>query len=1196
MVARRKKSPPRSCAERDNAAQLKSQCRRVAFNALHSPTRMPRRSHQPTRCFALACAAGLAIAYATPSLAQSSNPPSTASIAPQKMSDDCFRGQRFSLSPQDGTIRVQGAQAWQITERSCTILHVAGTATVRIGSSDFSCERGTLLVMPLPAPVSTDSAAQSTANTSLWQVFALLEDVGSTSSAAASWTGPRLPIRALVRTQTPPVAVADAVSKVAPPPASAAALAIARMQAALAESLAGSPTTSPTDKVRTAPTFAPAPPQADAQQSAPPRRVVAELPRPSPSSQSNATQNTASTPASPPRQAPPNAASNRPSTLTGLRDFSPRAASMSALLAVANPPKPPAAQVQTQTPPAWTGSTSITLQANSLSLLAAESKDGFPTIVAQGPLVLLFRDTRTGKLVQATGQRAVVFLRQSLTAATAELDRSAVEGVYFEGEVSISDGQYTIRSPRIYYDIVHDKATMLDAVFWTYDTARALPLFVRAKEIRQVSREEFVAERATLTNSPFLDPELSLGARSITIKRVDEAQKLAALRAASADRTPQPPRVLPDDPRDRVLLPSAPLTTAEETTSNVLPGGNWEVDARHIVLRACGVPFFAWPSITGDPEVPLIRSVRAENRTGNGPTLKLAWNVPNLLRTPLPAVIRSSTLLTDIYAQRGVGIGTRTTWGSVDPTAPGPKHSGGVFAYALPSDSGDDVFKPGTRLERDSEFRGVFTADHRVDVTDRWSLIGEFAHLSDVAVIDALFEEAAETRREFTSRVVATRNDENSLLSAELKANFNTFLANEWLLQSQGYSVHKLPEASYVRFADDILLREPGELVTFGDYRVGRYRMQFDDALAESRGLSSALLSERALGILPNQSVADRLRAEGYTEDALTRLDARQELIWTRSVGPLRIAPFAVVRATLYDQDFDAFSRNTDGNDSTRIWSALGARASMQFERVIDNVQSDMLDVSRLRHIVEPNITLWAAGTNVQSLDIPQYDPRVDDLADGAAVRLGLAQTVQTKRGGLGTWKDVDLLKINTDFIFASSRSSDARNGSRPIGRFFDSRPEYSALGNYFVGDAAYALTDATSLTATTVFDFDRGRSDISTVGLLLTHAPGFSTLIDLRRLDAQDSTILALWGSYDLTSKYSVAFTPNYNLATSDFESAVIGITRRSSAYAFTFNFSYNDITGETSFGFTLQPYGTGSVAGSRGRFGGFFPGSGGL
>jgi hypothetical protein len=1151
-----------------------------------------------------------------------------AAFAQSPPTADCFAGERYTLDVLSGEVVLAGTQTWQSLEQGCLVLHAEEEVTLRIAGREFAAARGTVIALRLePSTTGADAG-------DLWQIFALLEDVGPQQAivGASAWHGPKLPIRALVRTNAQPTSQ-GIVQRSELPQQGPAKDAIARAFHELARSLArgnsspqANPHTAPQASAHTMPRFTPSSAIAPAQ-SPPARRVVAQLPstaQPQGPTQSESTQSQSTKP-EPPTQSPPrdqapspsssssSSSSQRPSQLAGLQEFAqprgslPRSAaqrSAASSSGVAVQPAPSAA------PARWTGTRSITLQAQSLSLLTDESlAQGTPdragegprqVLIAEGPLVLLFRDLGTGKLVQASAQRAVVFLRQALTAASPELDRDDVEGVYFEGEVSVSDGQYTVRSPRMFYDIAGDKAVMLDAVFWTYDQTRGLPLFVRAEEIRQLTRDEFVAQRATVTNSPFLDPELALGARSVTLRRSDESQRTRERRDAQQDRTPMPPRVVPDDVRDRVLLPT-PLASEgpqaqASAQSSMLPGGEWQVDAQHIIARAYGVPFFAWPGFRGDPEVPLIRSVRVENRSGNGPTVKVAWNVANLLREPLPQWLRSATLLTDVYANRGVGLGTRLTWGTPDPRRAGPKHDGGLFAYTLPRDTGDDRLKPGTRIDRDGDFRGVFTADHRVDLSDRWSLVGELSHLSDVAVIDALFEEAGETRREFTTRVAGTRIAENSVLSAEVKANLNDFLANEWLLQSQGYSVSKLPELSYVRFADDLLPTRPGELISFGDYRAGRYRLAFDEASAQSRGLSSALLSERALGILPGQSPADRLRAEGYSEDSLTRLDLRQEVVWTRPLGPVKFAPFAVVRATLYDDEFETFSQTPGGNDSTRLWSAIGARASMRFERVQDNVQSTLLDISRLRHIVEPNLTVWAAGTNVESTDLPQYDPRVDDLADGAAIRLGLAQTLQTKRGPLGTQQDVDLLKLNTDFVFATSAASDALPGERPIGRFFESRPEYSALGNLFIGDLAYAMTDATSITASTVFDLDRGRNDISTVGLLLTHAPGFSTLIDLRRLDAQDSTILALWGSYDLTSKYSVAFTPNYNLASQEFESAVVAVTRRSSAFFFTFTFTYNDITGETSFGITLRPYGTGPIEGSRGRFGGFFPGTGGL
>lgn len=62
--------------------------------------------------------------------------------------------------------------------------------------------------------------------------------------------------------------------------------------------------------------------------------------------------------------------------------------------------------------------------------------------------------------------------------------------------------------------------------------------------------------------------------------------------------------------------------------------------------------------------------------------------------------------------------------------------------------------------------------------------------------------------------------------------------------------------------------------------------------------------------------------------------------------------------------------------------------------------------------------------------------------------------------------------------------ASDDTDAATPLGRFFDSRPEYSALGNYFVGDAAYRLTDATSLVGSTVYDFDTHQQDMSSGGI----------------------------------------------------------------------------------------------------------------
>jgi hypothetical protein len=799
-----------------------------------------------------------------------------------------------------------------------------------------------------------------------------------------------------------------------------------------------------------------------------------------------------------------------------------------ATTSVSHPSLGPVVETPRETTPLVARTGFVTLAPGDLTLIPGDAEN---LVIASNGVTLLYRDAATGRTLTAKAQRAVIFLAPGPIEQLGTLDANSVRGVYFEGDVSASNGDYTVRGPHVYYDFARDRAIMVDAVFWTLAAKPGLPLYVRAKEVRQESDEQFTAKDATITNSAFLNPELALGARSIRMTR-----------------TPPAPA--------REGKPASP--------------GSWLATARGITLRAGDTPVFWWPGYSGDPEQRFIQDVRVENRSGSGLAAKVQWNAFNLLNLD-PIAGFSADLQTDLYAERGPALGTQLAWETA-------RHQGALFAYMVPFDRGTDVLKPGTEIDQDNEFRGILTASDRFRVNEHWTILGEVAAISDATFVDAFFEQAGETRREFTNRLRAERTENNSQLTLEARGSFHEFIANEWLLQSQGYSVSALPEATYVRLADDVLDRtNPGLLTYFSEYRAGVYRLSLDEVQARDRGFSNSFLSQRAFGIDPAQTVADQLRARGLDEKSLTRLDTRHELVAKLRDGPIVYTPFVVGRASFYDRDFAGFSQTPGGNDASRLWTAAGVRVATSVQRVIDEVDSRLFDVHRLRHIVEPSITAWAAGTNVEAGDIPVYDASVDQLADGAAVRVGVAQTWQTFRGSPGRYASVDLLRVNTDFVF----STDDTDPQTSIGRFFDARPEYSALGNYFVGDAIYRLTDSLSLTGSTVYDFDSSQQDITTAGLLIDHAPGFSTLIDYRFLNAQDSQLLGMYGSYDLTDKYSFGVSPNYNAAEGEFQSLFVSATRRFSAFSFTLSANYDNITGETSFGLIFQPYGAKSAGG---------------
>ncbi len=414
--------------------------------------------------------------------------------------------------------------------------------------------------------------------------------------------------------------------------------------------------------------------------------------------------------------------------------------------------------------------------------------------------------------------------------------------------------------------------------------------------------------------------------------------------------------------------------------------------------------------------------------------------------------------------------------------------------------------------------------------------------------------------------------DANTYFSFEAKGNAEDFLLNEYLLQTPGYAVNKLPEGVLLAAQADDLLSDshPGLLTYSSEYRAGRISMSFDKVTASDRGFVSNITSQEAFGINANQSIADRLQADGLFEDSVTRLDTRHEVSLQTNAGPVKINPFVVGRLTFWDNSFDEFS--PDQSAQTRLWSAAGVRLSTTTQRVYDTLDSDLLDIHRLRHIIEPNATLWYSGTSIEAKDIPVYDKDVEQLADGGMARVGVTQTFQTQRGGPGQWHNVDLLTLTTDVVFSTG---DAPVIS-PIGRFFDYRPELSNPGNYFVGDTVLRVTDTTSLTSGVVYDFDLKQQATRDIGVLIRQSPQFLVIADLRYVNAMNATYLnAATVLRSLTDKYSAILAATYDATNGGFQSTVVEMRRRFSSTVLGISVAYNDITGETSFGLVFQPYG---------------------
>ncbi|UYV12043.1 MAG: hypothetical protein NCW75_12150 [Phycisphaera sp.] len=762
----------------------------------------------------------------------------------------------------------------------------------------------------------------------------------------------------------------------------------------------------------------------------------------------------------------------------------------------------------------------------------SDGSDGSPpyAVVLRGPVAIMFTDIAGGRRAQLTAQDAVLFHKADLVGAP-RLDAGDVMGVYLEGEV-VADierdraGQrggidrYRVRSPRVYYDLAGDRALLLDAIFRAEPAGSPVPIYVRAGEIRQRSLKEVTATDARLTTTGFFRPHLALGASTLTLRSEDAA-----------------------DGGTRMIA-----------------------DARNITVRAAGVPFLYWPIYVGDPSQIPLRNIGFETSDRHGEVVRTAWDGFALTGANQPAGV-DLDLLIDAYFQRGAGLGGELSW---QDRAGG---DGSLFVYNLFNDTGRDLLPTGARIDRDGENRTLAMLEHLGRLDDRWTLRAEASWFGDENVVGAFFPAMTFNEREPMTGASVQRIDESSMLMLGANVQLNDFLVSDYQLRSRGYITERLPELRYARPGDDLLSdSSPGLLTYRSDSRVGQLRLSFTEPTAAELGFVRTSRAQAALGIDPGQSPGDRLRAQGLTESSIFRFDTQHEISSQFEIGVVRVQPFVTGRLTGYDTDFDGFSAvSGEDADSLVASGAVGTRFSTQLTRVYDNVDVPVLDLYRVRHVIEPNATLWYGDSTVAQGAIPVYDEYVETFARGPAIRFGVDQTFQTMRGSLGSYESVDVLKLGTHLVFAGEDRPDEDRTPR----FFDAYPERSQFGDSLDLEAAWRPTDVLGITGQFIYDLEANRAAEGVFGIEIEQWPDMRLFTELRRLGYSEDTYVNAGLDYQLGDRYSLGAVGVYNERAGQFQSATFRVGREMPHLILTGRLTYNDITGDTAIGFDFQPTG---------------------
>ncbi|MBC02074.1 MAG: hypothetical protein CMJ34_02045 [Phycisphaerae bacterium] len=757
-------------------------------------------------------------------------------------------------------------------------------------------------------------------------------------------------------------------------------------------------------------------------------------------------------------------------------------------------------------------------------------------------------------------ERGVVFLTpgtiRDLREGAATVPAESIEGIYLEGGVRATDGEYTLRGSSVYYDLPLNQAVIMDAVLRTYTRqGRRLPVYARADEMRQIASEQWTASRATVSTSEFFTPHLSIGLERVT---VTEGYR-------------------------------GPSGMDEETT--------W-IQGRGLTLKAGTIPFFYLPTFEGTVEQIPLQDIRIGYQEDKGVGISTRWNAWTLLGLERIDGVDAEISL-DGWIERGPAAGLDLELSDLG----GVSGSGRFDAYGLYDLGGTDRTAAGRNVDIDRGMRGQIVGEYRATLSADLYLEAQLAYLSDETWASAWRERDFKSRREYESSIYLDYSPDNTSLSFLVKTDLDDFLSNSYMLASRPYFVEKYPEIDYDREGDDI------ENVVTWSSRWNFSSMSLDPTAgtSDSLGVRLPAFAVGFDGTNGDTSIDGQYLGAGYNEQTVNRFHTRQELSIPIDGEGWTIAPFVFGRFDGYLQGDDELYRTQQGIEAEqamyRVMLGGGARASTQFQTIDNSARSDLFDIHRLRHILEPNTTLWYGWADRPTGSVPVYDQRIEGATGGTAAQVGMRQTLQTQRGGVGNRRSVDVLVLDygavindptDDFQRPDLRNAAGRQNyyawaQSPYPQFYRWEPELSQWGTHAYGSAIWQVSSSLTLATNGLFNWEtRDVYDYSdpsnpvlrsmagllrgSTGVQFTHNPDTSSYLEYRYLGASRDELLQAGLLYRIGRLYQVGISPQYDLRRDEFRAVSGTIRRKLPDFDFSLSVGYDLIRDQTVFGMSLR------------------------
>ncbi|MCE9603568.1 MAG: hypothetical protein K8U03_01550 [Planctomycetia bacterium] len=696
--------------------------------------------------------------------------------------------------------------------------------------------------------------------------------------------------------------------------------------------------------------------------------------------------------------------------------------------------------------------------------------------------------------------------------------------LYLEGNVVFREGTRVIFADRMFYDVNNHVGTILNAEILTPGRTPDSMARLKADAIRQLGENRFVANNVKMTTSRMSNPRYRLQTSELFFEDnqrpvVDPLTGQPAINPVTGEEIVE---------HDRL---------ASSTNNTVFIGP---------------VPVFYWPRFSSDLESSnfFVRNIRFTTDRIFGQTIKTDLDMFQILGIKNKPSGHDWILSLDYLSSRGPAGGTTYLYAGQDFLGTPGRYRGFFDAWAINDTGFDNLGSDRSHLQPEHEFRHRILERHRQQLPDGFQLTGEFGWISDRNFLEQYYELEWDTFKDQNTGVELKRIVDNQSYALSADFRLNMFFTQ----------TNQLPRFDHFLLGQNLL----GDSLTW-----------YEHSSAEYAQLRIASYPRDPADLAKFQLMPWEVTSSGE------RLVTAQEIDLPFSLGLGKVVPYALGQAGDWGQVID-------GNGTQRLYGQMGIRAALPFWSVNPEIKSELLNINGIAHKVTLDVDASVAGANRDLSNFPLYDNLDDDsqeafrrrfadntfggttpirfderyyalrsgmasnvtaasaeIADDmAAVRMGLRQRWQTKRGPMNKQRIVDWITLDTEAVYFPRADRDNFGQNFGLAKY-DFR--------WYLGERLSILSDGG-------FDFfNQGQSTIS-AGVMLTRPTNGNIYFGYRSLDGPfQAQVLMASASYRLSPKWLGNASLSYNFTQNGTVGNSFSLLRVGESFLVGFNFAYD-------------------------------------